>query len=819
MKNSTTLQFIHFLFILTFVPQVVLAQTLSNSTENLKVLSTINTEKVHLHLDRRIFSPGEDLWYSAYLVDGTFHHLTSTSNNLHVELIAPDGSIVLSQVALIYNGTGHGDFKLDNNSIKDGIYRIRAYTNHMRNFDDAIFFEEEILITSNQEKEKQTAEAQKELSLQFFPEGGNLVYGVINRVAFHITNQFGKGEKATVTIFDQTDKRIIKTKTIHNGMGKFVFKPERYKTYYALFSTPEFTSEKVELPKSEMNYSIFVGRQFSSELDFHICTSPDNVKHQQVSYIIQTRGKLFSSNSISIDSPQTVVRINKNDMPSGISCITIFDENEVAVAERLIYNQIRPELNISVKTNKTNYKNREKVTLEIETKNKAGKPVAATLSMAIVANNIIDTQNRMLNQPSNIQASILLNADLKGHIENPAYYFTNFNKTKHAKLDLALLTHGWRKYIWKEKLTEPQLKMDYAFENGFTFTGTAKTLVFNRPIEKGKVSLVMNERAFYYKETKTDENGKFEFKNIHLEDTTLVLFQAYNKRDKRKSNIYMDSCFYASAVTSPIDLQYHFKPDNSLNSITAHTQEMLLLKDSLELKNNRWLDEVIIKAEKKEKDNHFRYYSKADVVIEVGKEHIAYNNIFEIIQGRVPGVRIIGSCPDVEIVIRGAKIMASTKNSANPSVCLLDGAFVEINEMCNIHPSQVDKIEILKGAKAAIYGSRGMDGIIAVYTKGVDSPLEKWEHIDIGIVRKKQPGYYRTREFYSPNYDEDQTKFESADYRNTLYWNPQIITDKKGKAKVSFFTSDESGSYQVTTEGIGVYDESMGTKVSTFEVR
>ena len=40
------------------------------------------------------------------------------------------------------------------------------------------------------------------------------------------------------------------------------------------------------------------------------------------------------------------------------------------------------------------------------------------------------------------------------------------------------------------------------------------------------------------------------------------------------------------------------------------------------------------------------------------------------------------------------------------------------------------------------------------------------------------------------------------DFRNTLYWNPDMHTDKTGKSAVEFYSSDESGEYIITVEGM-----------------
>ena len=78
----------------------------------------------------------------------------------------------------------------------------------------------------------------------------------------------------------------------------------------------------------------------------------------------------------------------------------------------------------------------------------------------------------------------------------------------------------------------------------------------------------------------------------------------------------------------------------------------------------------------------------------------------------------------------------------------------------------------------------------------------KPENGDIGILNFVHPGYYRAREFYTPNYDIPDDKHSKPDYRSTLYWNPNIVTNESGEAEFDFYTSDEKGNYCLQIQGL-----------------
>src|ERR1035437_1577886 len=138
-------------------------------------------EKVYLHVDRDSYYAGDNIWFKAYLIDAFPHKLTDHSSILHVELISPTSNIISSRLIKLDNGLGNGDFKLPD-SIKSGRYKLRAYTNYMRNFSDQLFFTKEISVINPNDKQNRIPDTIKyvenNIRISFFPEGGSLVDNV-----------------------------------------------------------------------------------------------------------------------------------------------------------------------------------------------------------------------------------------------------------------------------------------------------------------------------------------------------------------------------------------------------------------------------------------------------------------------------------------------------------------------------------------------------------------------------------------------------------------------------------------------------------------
>ena len=96
---------------------------------------------------------------------------------------------------------------------------------------------------------------------------------------------------------------------------------------------------------------------------------------------------------------------------------------------------------------KSVFDKRERVTVKIDAKNNDGQPVAANLSFAVTNNDKIGTTQ----YAEDFRTYMLLRSDLRGHIEQPNYYFEDTTAKARLALDNLLMTQGWRRFDWREK--------------------------------------------------------------------------------------------------------------------------------------------------------------------------------------------------------------------------------------------------------------------------------------------------------------------------------------------------------------------------------
>jgi hypothetical protein len=211
------------------------------------------------------------------------------------------------------------------------------------------------------------------------------------------------------------------------------------------------------------------------------------------------------------------------------------------------------------------------------------------------------------------------------------------------------------------------------------------------------------------------------------------------------------------------------------------------------------LDEAVVKAKLKTKKQRINeklssrtlYGNARRRIIPDSLTNNLIGGVFDLLVG-VPGVQVLGFPPEASAIIRSA---------LGAPLYLLDGAEVGLAFIQYIPVTEILFMDVLVGPEAAIYGVRGAGGVIAIYTKRGED-FDDTPEISPGVANFTIPGFYKAREFFSPNHTVSKPKLGKPDYRITLDWKPEINIDQIQNSKLNFFTGDSSGTYVVRIEGV-----------------
>jgi len=518
----------------------------------------------------------------------------------------------------------------------------------------------------------------------------------------------------------------------------------------------------------------------------------DGISFDSCYVIGHVRGNIFNVSQAIPGKPFIFMALSNDEIPSGIAPFTLFKAG-MPLLERLTFNENSLE-NIQVtlsKPEQIRHRQNNQFNLLIN------GVEAAQLSVSV-------QKRKMVSNLTTIWNYLLLTSDLSGTIERPEYYFNLEENKQREALDLLMLTHGWRRFKWEEVLKDQYPSISYYVEQGFSIEGQVVKYINHNKGEESNVFLTFMENMDLQQEKKTEEDGTFWFDGLQIEDTVTIIIQTVDKqiksKKKKKKNdgkIVKDKGTYIvlhdkkSPATSPNILdpfeekeRYRDYLDDVLdiNQIAAAYDEELIV-----------LDEVIVKGTRHTSNrpyhrNNMRYgLPDSRVILDSIPGSERYTNIFQLIQGRVAGVTVTGTYPDQSASIRNREARF-----------LLDGWLTDVSLINLIDPQTIEFIDVIKGLRAAIYGTP--NGVIMLYT--YQGPRGIRDIDPMGFKTFRHNGFYPAREFYVPKYDlmsiEEKIR---PDYRTTQYWNPSV-TIEEGKGSFSYFTSDDKGDFIIYIEGI-----------------
>ncbi|MBT1690425.1 MG2 domain-containing protein [Dawidia soli] len=633
------------------------------------------------------------------------------------------------------------------------------------------------------------------ITLAFFPEGGDLTSGADNNVAFKATNEFGKGADVQGVVLDDKDNVVASFSSFHMGMGAFRFTPQPGVTYRARIDRPAGNMQPTALPvvRGESYSFMLAGRSPRAiEYTVHAPYTAD------VFLVGQTRGMLYYAEKLTLHRGLNTVTVPTDAFPGGIAAFTLFNGEGLEEAERLVFLHPQKTLQVAIETDKKVYAPREKVTITIRTTDEHGKAVAAKLSLAAVDDQILSFAD---DKQDNILSWLLLSSELKGEIQEPSFYFDPREPKAFQAIDYLLLTHGWRRFTWKDVLqNDPAVA--WLPENQSVISGYI--LDKHQKHTQTEVTLMeLGERRRIAK-VKTNAHGGFTYKNVDSATPVLLLTRKPNRLivDERASedpaNPFAPSVPGDGRSVAPMTKRKQTTPAE--NNATPGNLDME--------EDVTALSELVVTA---------GYFENSRSLVS-GSVTVSRNEIVSqpfispllALQGRMAGIYVTSSTGvpggAANIRIRGTNSLPIHQSEP---LYIIDGVPAQPGLSRNFQSESlsvenISSISVLRDADAtAIYGSRGANGVILIETKAA----RRWYNQD-----SQRPGRYNsvviqprrfstTREFYNAPPTPADTRGRLEDL-TTVYWKNTIVTDQNGEARVTFHNSDATSAFRLTAEGI-----------------
>jgi hypothetical protein len=363
-----------------------------------------------------------------------------------------------------------------------------------------------------------------------------------------------------------------------------------------------------------------------------------------------------------------------------------------------------------------------------------------------------------------------------------------------------MMTNGWRRFKWEDLIAGKWPEIKYQPENFLAIQGKVFGLSSSLLIGKEVTCILKTKNTGPQIFTlPVSKDGAFKQDNIYFFDTAKVYYQFNNDKDKSMTSMATFN-FYNSFIRplgQPVALSYQPVTPDSITMQKNLAAMNLLRQIYAERDKIKVMDVVTVtghqKTAEEKMDEKYTsgFFSGGDAhtfLLENDPSAQSALSLMQYLQGKVAGL---------QISIDGSGSTTATWRGSTPTI-FMDEMPLDMQSIQNI---SVNDIAMIKVFPPPFMGGPGGSpgGAIAVYTKkGSDRNSGLVKGLDYSTII----GYSTIKEFYSPNYDV-KNDLTIGDYRNTLYWNPFIVMDKKTRrVTLPFFNNDKCKKIKVVIEGM-----------------
>lgn len=743
-----------------------------------------------------------------------------------------------------------------------GFYEVRAYTRNQLNFDVNTIFSRVFPVytdpvgkgefeSSRVLEQEPTATAkrpdpdkQNRLNVSFYPEGGTAIAGIPQRVAFKVTDQDGYNVD-DCRIYDTDD--VLLGAVSHDGMGSFTYIPSKSANRVYVRSGKNGKTTWFTLPQSQKSgWTLKLEQPAFDRTRVTFGYVPESVLERDITdtlgVAVTCRGNVIAYSDLEMhigagkDRFEGNLDMDASGWPLGVCQVVLYNTDGQVLLTRMFFHSnpafVTPS--ITVEKNQNYYDPFEQINLRFTLKDSKGNPIKDRFAVSVR-----DANDYGNGSTDNILYNLLLCSDLKGYIRNPDYYFEKTDARHLEDLDLLMLVQGWQRYDWKVMSGVEPFEETQRLEESLTLNGWVRTRASKKSMEGVTVSAGLTPKD----KTKsarfsavTDSSGYFGFNLPDFEESAKVTLRLSSKKHK---DLEARIVFDRGAVPPPriIELAekhlngaYRNKKlslnKNQLFDAVADTITGYILPEVEIIERRQFIDydtftafdaqaEVEIELDRGERtDNVYGFLvDKGYVIFESegtdGSDDLAtalaFSNILSI--NGTPSfwyvhdsekTRYVGKqypphhipMELVKSVIVFDKPMPLSR--ANKFMPLLHEASVK-------QMSDIDNILKFKGESTN--SSTQMYYIVDLQLKDQYEIKVSDYYNKLGKRVANVQGYSVIIDFYGPEYAEKPMP-GTADFRRTLYWNPNVITDENGCASVSFYNNSYSRNMTVTGAGI-----------------
>lgn len=754
-----------FFILLFFSSGFISSQTEKEIVDTYEDYIDAPREVVYLHLNKSTYIKGESIGFTAYVLDKRDKRPSLLTTNLYVSVEDANHKIVKQKLIKVNNGIASNVFDVDS-LFNSGYYNIKAYTNWMRNFNEPNYYNEYIrVIDPETEIDIQKPVVNNDIDAQFLPESGHLLNGVLNKIGVVIKDSQGFGVQNTKgEVVDQNNKVLTAFTTNELGIGSFFLIADT-KTNYSV--KINHANEDFNFPLGqpvEKNGIILSVKRLKTKLYVSVTTNEDTfdtIKSKRHTLLIHNGNGYEVMDIYFNDAPVINKVIEFNSIPTGTNIITLFDENDKPIAERLFFNYEGINIKSSDKVSATGSGDSLKIKLNY-------KDVDTQLFHNISVS-ALPQETESYRRHSNLISQAYLQPYINGYIENSRYYFENIDQKKQFDLDNLLITQGWSSYDWNNMFLPEELP--HPFEQGILIKGN-----INNQDHLNDVFVLHHseENPPQYKQT-SDGNKSIIFDGGFPVDNNKVFISRINS-----SNTLKPAQLYVQTFPSTIPtLLTKVKPLRPRDNYRISENLNMIAPSDFNFNEVQKLDEVIVESsfdKQLVKARKLQTHAFVNIKIpsELDKQTFMYledylfsNRIFTVYDQQ-----------NQEITFNNGRGGGSVIGGS-PMLVYFNGApMTSVGFLHRFPMADIDRVEINRTGFGG--GARGANGILKIWTsqKSMFSAKNKVTAQDYKLPLT----FSEKKKFYMPKYQYYNDDFFKG--YGTIDWKPELMLDSQGNLEV-----------------------------------
>ncbi|MEZ4777596.1 MAG: hypothetical protein R3D00_30760 [Bacteroidia bacterium] len=734
-----------------------------------QIIPSVYQEKVFLHTDKSFYLTGEDLYFKAYLVNAADHRPSDLSKVIYVELVS-DKVYLQTRISAVEGSNGSFFLPAD---LHSGKYVVRAYTRWMRNFDEAFFFQKTIAIFNPFEPASVTTPAAEHYDIQFFPEGGQFVSSIESKTGFRVVNEDGQGIDFRGIVVNAVNDTLATFQPLKFGIGHFYFTPVSSNTYFAQIYdlNGKLIAKQTLPPAAGKGYALKLSDTGNGRLSVRANSNTPDYEGQDIVCLVHSRGKMIFRENRKIISQQAEFVFPVSQLEDGINHITLFDNSGNPVAERLYFKRPEASQEIKIRPDQEMYPQRSKIQLDLQVPDRQG----LNISMAVYHADDLQSPEKL-----NIANYLLLTSDLKGYVESPWYYFEKDSQVN-AATDNLMLTHGWRRFEWKKVQEGSQEKISLFPEY---VAPLVEAEIISRETQKPAAGITaylsMAGKNFVFKGSQSDSLGKVYFE----------MHRVYQKGELIVRLTPRDDSLYQIRILDPFSPVVYPGVNTPLGLSLAHKAQ---LEDRSVYMQARRVYQKESKTKPQADSLHFYGIPDEKYYLD---DYTRFPVMEEVMREYIRGVMVRKA--EGKFQYRIFDLNTGELFEEEPLV-LLDGVPVfDINKIMALDPFLIKSIEVKR--RKEFLGRLGFSGVVSYLSyegnaiSNVLGDKEAWPEYQ---------GLQVQRVYFTPQYEAGaDLNNRLPDFRDLLYWNPNIEIPSSGAFSISFYSSSLSGKYNVYINGL-----------------